>query len=133
MVFHLHNRRERAEPLVRIDSVARIGSHPAGILGGSGAVLYVMFIGLPILALLVRSAQQSNFLDAVTNDAALTALRLSLLTSIISMEMRLITATRMISERMMNITLKSQALKRRSLRRSLSPRADDSDPAVERG
>ncbi len=84
MVFHLHDRLERTEPLARLDSVARIGGHPAGILGGGGAVLYVLFIGLPVLALLVRSAQQSDFLDAVTSDAALTALRLSLVTSIIS-------------------------------------------------
>jgi len=60
-------------------------THPAGILGGAGAALYVIFIGLPIVALLVRAAQQSDFWGAVTGDLALTALRLSLLTSVISM------------------------------------------------
>jgi molybdate transport system permease protein len=59
-------------------------SHPATILGRSGAVLYVLFIGLPVFALLAQAAQQSNFLIAVTGDTALTALRLSLFTSVIS-------------------------------------------------
>jgi len=63
----------------------RAVNHPAGILGTGGAFLFVIFIGLPVVALLVRAAQQSNFLGAVTSDAALTALRLSLITSVISM------------------------------------------------
>ena len=71
--------------MATINSLGRLRKHPAGILGSSGAVLYVLFIGLPVIALLVQSTQQSDFLDAVTGDAALTALRLSLLTSIISM------------------------------------------------
>ena len=70
---------------VTIDAVSRLRNHPIGVLGGSGAVLYVLFIGLPVVALLVRVAQQSDFLDAVTGDVALTALRLSLFTSIVSM------------------------------------------------
>jgi len=64
---------------------SRAASHPAGILGSGGALLFILFIGLPVVALLVRAAQQSDFLDAVTGDAALTALRLSLVTSVISM------------------------------------------------
>jgi len=71
--------------LAIVGSLGRLRNHPAGILGGGGAVLYVLFIGLPVIALLVQAAQQSDFLAAVTGDAALTALRLSLLTSIISM------------------------------------------------
>ena len=71
--------------LVRVMAVSQIKNHPAGILGGGGAILYILFIGLPVVALLVQAAQQSDFLDAVTGDAALTALRLSLFTSIISM------------------------------------------------
>jgi len=71
--------------LATLNPVSRITNQPAGIFGGGGAVLYVLFIGLPVLALLVRAAQQSDFLDAVTGDAALSALRLSLMTSIISM------------------------------------------------
>lgn len=71
--------------MATLNPVSRITNQPAGIFGGGGAVLYVLFIGLPVLALLVRAAQQSDFLDAVTSDAALSALRLSLMTSIISM------------------------------------------------
>ena len=64
---------------------SRTTNHPATILGNSGALLYVLFIGLPVIALLVRTAQQSDFLVAVTGDIALTALKLSLVTSVISM------------------------------------------------
>ena len=71
--------------LARLNAVNRLTTNPAGVLGGGGAVLYVLFIGLPVVALLVRAAQQSDFLDAVTGDVALTALRLSLFTSIVSM------------------------------------------------
>ena len=69
----------------KLTAVNRLAAHPAGILGSGGAVLFLIFIGLPIVALLVRTAQQSDFLSAVTSDVALTALRLSLLTSIVSM------------------------------------------------
>ena len=71
--------------LARLNAVNRLTTNPAGVMGGGGAVLYVLFIGLPVVALLVRAAQQSDFLDAVTGDVALTALRLSLFTSIVSM------------------------------------------------
>lgn len=72
-------------PMAKQTAVNRLTNHPAGILGSGSAVLFVVFIGLPVVALLVRAAQQSDFLDAVTGDVALTALRLSLLTSIVSM------------------------------------------------
>ncbi len=81
------------DALARVITVSQIRNHPAGILGGGGAVLYVLFIGLPVVALLVQAAQQSDFLDAVTGDAALTALRLSLLTSIISMAVVVVLGT----------------------------------------
>ena len=68
-----------------MNPVTQIRNNPTGILGSGGAVLFVLFIGIPVLALLIRAAQQSNFLDAVTGDVALTALRLSLFTSVISM------------------------------------------------
>ncbi len=71
--------------MARLTAANRLAAHPAGILGGGGAVLFALFIGLPVVALLVRAAQQSDFLDAVTGDVALTALRLSLFTSIVSM------------------------------------------------
>lgn len=57
---------------------------PGGALGGAAGALYVMFIGLPVIALLARAAQQGGLWSAVTGDLALTALRLSLLTSVIS-------------------------------------------------
>lgn len=72
--------------LTRLEGAARIpkGAGLAGVLGGSGAALYVVFIGLPVAALLIRAGQQTGFWDAVTGDLALTALRLSVITSAIS-------------------------------------------------
>lgn len=69
-----------------LDVVSRVPKNTglAGVLGGGGATLYVIFIGLPVMALLVRAGQQTGFWDAVTGDLALTALRLSLITSAIS-------------------------------------------------
>ncbi len=67
----------------RLEGMSR-GTGLASVLGGGGAALYVMFIGLPVAALLVRAGQQSGFWDAVTGDLALTALRLSLTTSAVS-------------------------------------------------
>ena len=54
------------------------------MLGGVSGLLFLLFIGLPIVALLVRAAQQDDFWGAVTGDLALTALRLSIFTSVIS-------------------------------------------------
>ena len=54
------------------------------VLGGVAGFLFILFIGLPILALLVRAAQQESFWGAVTGDLALTALRLSIFTSVVS-------------------------------------------------
>ena len=54
------------------------------VLGGIAGLLFVLFIGVPIVALLVRAGQQDNFWGAVTGDLALTALRLSIITSFIS-------------------------------------------------
>ena len=68
-----------------MNPITQIRNNPTGILGSGGAVLFVLFIGIPVIALLIRAAQQSNFLDSVTGDTALTALRLSLFTSVISM------------------------------------------------
>ena len=53
--------------------------------GMASAALYLAFIGLPIVALLIRAFQQESFLDTLTSDMALTALRLSLVTSSITM------------------------------------------------
>ena len=83
----------RMRILATIGALSRLRNHPAGILGGGGAVLYVLFIGLPVIALLVQAAQQSDFLGAVTGETAITALRLSLLTSIISMAVVVVLGT----------------------------------------
>ena len=81
----LHDAKVRTVNLAVMNPVTQIRDNPAGILGSGGAVLFVLFIGIPVIALLIQAAQQSNFLDAVTGDTALTALRLSLFTSVISM------------------------------------------------
>jgi len=64
-----------------------------GSLGAGATFLYVGFIGLPVLALLVRAAQQESFLASLTSDLALSALRLSLVTSLITMAIILMVGT----------------------------------------
>ena len=93
MALRVHEPLKKKDALPRLNSIIRFDSLPVGILGGSGAFLYLLFIGLPVLALLVRSAQHGDFLNAVTGDAALTALRLSLVTSIISMSIIILLGT----------------------------------------
>ena len=93
MALRVHETLKKKDALPRLNSIIRFDSLPVGILGGRGALLYVLFIGLPVLALLVRSAQHGDFLNAVTGDAALTALRLSLVTSIISMSLIILLGT----------------------------------------
>ena len=93
MALRVHEPLKKKDALPRLNSIIRFDSLPVGIFGGSGAFLYVLFIGLPVLALLVRSAQHGDFLNAVTGDAALTALRLSLVTSIISMSIIILLGT----------------------------------------
>ena len=53
-------------------------------LGSAATALYLAFICLPILALVVKALQQDGFLDSLTSQPALLALRLSLVTSAIS-------------------------------------------------
>ena len=55
---------------------------PAGI---AATVVYVVFVCLPVLALLIRAVQQESFADSLTSNIALQALRLSLITSLVSM------------------------------------------------
>ena len=59
-------------------------NRPGSALGGISGALYVAFIGLPIVALLARAAEQDDLWGALTGDLALTALRLSVMTSVIS-------------------------------------------------
>ena len=78
-------------------SLARLRGIPglpvAGIFGPAATVIYLLFIGLPVLALLIRAAQHGNFLTGLVGDLALTALRLSLITSGISMGIILLVGT----------------------------------------
>ena len=55
---------------------------PAGV---ASTVVYVLFIGLPIVALLARAGQQEGFLAGLTGELVLQALRLTVVTSIVSM------------------------------------------------
>ena len=64
-----------------------------GAFGLTAAVLYLTFIGLPIVALLTRAFQQESLLDALSSDMALTALRLSLVTSTIALLLLLLIGT----------------------------------------
>ncbi len=78
-------------------SLARLKGVPGlpvtGIFGPAATVIYLLFIGLPVLALLIRAAQHGNFLTGLVGDLALTALRLSLITSGISMGIILLVGT----------------------------------------
>ena len=66
---------------------------PVRALGGAVGALYLLFIGLPIVALLVKAAQQEDLWGAVTGDLALTALRLSVVTSVITIAVVVIAGT----------------------------------------
>ncbi len=68
-------------------------SRPSGALGGIVGALYAAFIGLPIIALLVKAAQQDNLWSEIGGDLALTALRLSLVTSVISIGVVIVVGT----------------------------------------
>jgi len=69
------------------------GSKGIGGLGAAATGLYVLFIGFPVVALLVRAAQQETFLASLVSDMALTALRLSLITSGVTMAIILLVGT----------------------------------------
>ncbi|PKB65416.1 MAG: molybdenum ABC transporter permease subunit [SAR202 cluster bacterium Io17-Chloro-G2] len=61
-------------------------SVPAGaVLGSSAGIVYLIFIGVPLVALLVSAVRQGDFLGSLSGDFALTALRLSVVTSAVSM------------------------------------------------
>ncbi len=75
--------RRRIEAPARLP-VLRWPGGTGSALGGVTGAIYAVFIGLPIVALLARAAAQDDLWGAVTGDLALTALRLSLVTSAIS-------------------------------------------------
>ena len=53
-------------------------------LGSVATAVYVLFICLPVVALLIKAGQQNDFLSSLVSEQALLALRLSLVTSTIS-------------------------------------------------
>ena len=63
---------------------------PAGV---AATVIYALFIGLPIVALLARAGQQDGFLAGLTGPLVLQALRLTIVTSIISLAIVIIVGT----------------------------------------
>ena len=63
---------------------------PAGI---SVTLLYVLFIGLPVVAILVKAAQQKGLFASFLSDTTIQALQLSLVTSIISIVIVVIIGT----------------------------------------
>ena len=63
---------------------------PAGV---AATVIYVLFIGLPIVALLARAGQQDGFLAGLTGELALQALRLTVITSVVSMVVVVVVGT----------------------------------------
>ena len=65
----------------------------AGLFRSLATGLYLLFIGLPLAALLLRATQQESLLTSLTSDLALTALRLSLVTSVIAMSIILAVGT----------------------------------------
>ena len=65
----------------------------SNVFGTPATVLYLLFIGFPVLALLIRAAGQDGFLSSLSSEVALTALKLSLGTSVISMAFVLLIGT----------------------------------------
>ncbi len=63
---------------------------PAGV---AATVVYVLFIGLPIVALLARAGQQEGFLAGLTGELVLQALRLTVITSLVSMVIVVVVGT----------------------------------------
>ncbi len=63
---------------------------PAGV---AATAIYVLFIGLPILALLIRALQQDGFLAGLGGSLVVQALQLSLITSAISMAVVVVVGT----------------------------------------
>jgi molybdate transport system permease protein len=60
-------------------------ANPLLPLGTVATILYVAFIGLPLIALAARALGSAGFIGGLTSDTALQALRLSAVTSMISL------------------------------------------------
>ena len=61
--------------------------------GTAATVIYVLFIGLPVAALLVRAGQQDGFLAGLSGDLVLQALRVTVVTSVISLAIVVVVGT----------------------------------------
>ncbi len=68
-------------------------SRTGAILGGGTALLYCMFIGLPLVALMFKLIQHGGVSEALSGDFAVTALKLTLTTSAISMVLVVLVGT----------------------------------------
>ncbi len=62
-------------------------------MGSAATAIYVLFIFLPLAALLFRALQQDDFLVSLTSEQTLQALRLSLVTSVISILLVIVVGT----------------------------------------
>lgn len=77
------------------DNSARQGA-TLGALAPAGVVataIYVLFIGLPVVALLVRAGQQDGFLDGLSGGLVLQAVRLTVVTSVVSLAVVVVAGT----------------------------------------
>ena len=63
----------------------RHGSNMLWPLGGAATLLYVAFIGLPLFALAVQALRGGRFFDSLTEPLVLAALRLSAVTTAVSL------------------------------------------------
>ena len=63
------------------------------VLGGGAGLIYAAFIGLPVAALLIKSAQDGGLFESLTGEFAVTALKLSLVTSVIAMVIVILVGT----------------------------------------
>lgn len=71
--------------------VANLG--PWNPVGSAATAIYCLFICLPVAALLFKAVQQGNLLESALSETALLALRLSLVTSAISMVLVILVGT----------------------------------------
>ena len=82
MIFRLASNGNRGAALGALAPAGRVAT-----------VIYVLFIGLPILALLVRAGQQDEFLAGLTGPLVLQALRLTVVTSVVSLAIVVVIGT----------------------------------------
>ena len=66
---------------------------PRTIFGSTAGIVYLAFIGAPLAALIFSGVRHGNILGSLSGDFALAALKLSLLTSAISMVVIILVGT----------------------------------------